>query len=214
MGGVLQEPREERPAGLAAPRPPQPLSRRLFCTRRCPEAPFPRRWWVGTACPQQALTHVLGFAGQRPPWTPCEYRSLCPGQPCPPHLEPTWRPGPKPGLGVGLLRAETWPPPRSAPLQRGQTGPAWGPGAGSEPPGLLEPLGCRPHLSSLPQGEAGVSGLPGGLGLRGPPVSGCPRTAHRWERAPSPPTRVQGQELPEPSPLPPAFLAGFDGSRG
>lgn len=29
-------------------------------------------------------------------------------------------------------------------------------------------------LLYLLQGEAGVSGLPGGIGLRGPPVSDCP----------------------------------------
>lgn len=41
-------------------------------------------------------------------------------------------------------------------------------------PGVLTAVGLSP--TSFPQGEAGVSGLPGGSGLRGPPVSNnCPR---------------------------------------
>lgn len=135
---------------------------------------------------------VVGFAGQRPPWTPCEY-------PWDPHLSvpttPTQgQPGcqiPNQGRGeAGLLEAtETWPPPRVSVSSERADGPCVE---------VREPLGMTPTLASLPpQGEAGVSGLPGGLGLRGPPVSGFPRPSPPL----GPPTSTTRASLVSPLPF-------------
>jgi hypothetical protein len=72
----------------------------------------------------------------------------------------------QPNAGVGFL-GTTWSPHTLSPGPfREQTAPV-GP----------SPRFCRaPHLLLLYtlQGEAGVSGLPGEIGQRGPPVSSCP----------------------------------------
>lgn len=111
---------------------------------------------------------ILGFAGQRPPWTSCEYLPpSCPSQACtfPEHLslKPIFS-GIAPDHGgvvfLGFIlttsHMESW-------LFKEQMVLVGFPHSGSQVAHL--------PLFYLLQGEAGVSGLPGGIGLRGPPVS-------------------------------------------
>lgn len=109
---------------------------------------------------------------------------MAPSQACPPHPQPTWLSGPQPGLGGLLWGTETCAPGVSVPSERADR-PCMGVWEWAVTPQLPKALGADSHPSLLYlQGEAGISGLPGGLGLRGPPVSGCPDLPHYWEQAP------------------------------
>lgn len=162
--------------------------------------------------PQHVLTPCLAPQGKGLPGPPVSTDHPPPRPVAPSHSEPGWLPRPK--------RAPS-PPPSSCPS------PVGGPQS-------FVDVGCRPVSHVLPalppQGEAGVSGVPGGAGLRGPPVSDWPPPSPLLRERPCPLGHPQfnPQGLPPPSapflpPLPltpstlllPHFLSrGLDGNPG
>lgn len=137
--------------------------------QRCPTSSRVMGWVVGNPLhPQQAPDPILGIAGQRPPWTSCEYLqpSCPPPKACPTTLQ-SQHGHQVPSQGEG---GAWWG--RQSPVPEGSW-PALG-GYRIESELLLGPqssLGAEPLSHFLPsQGEAGVKRPP-----RVELASGAPR---------------------------------------
>lgn len=116
---------------------------------------------------------MLGFAGQRPPRTPCEY--LQPSWPRAKHThhsqsQPAVR---RPTRGGGFWGAgnRDMAPLESQSLRRGQADPAWGLGVA-----LTPQLPAALTLTSLPPGRGGHQRAPRWTRPPGPPGEWLPQT--------------------------------------
>lgn len=165
-------------------------------------------WQANPSRPQQVLTRCLALQGKGLPGPP-----VSTDHPCVPHpsmpttLRARLAARSQTGVRVGLLRGIYLTDCRV---------PVPSEGADQGCVGVLRALWVQTlvsHFLTPPaQGEAGESGVPGGVGLRGPPVSGCPNLPPLL-RAGALPVRTPPIQPPRPlptlstSPSSPPFLS-------